>query len=216
MNPIRLMLADDHQLVRKAFALMLDEQPDLKVTGQAANGKELLELIKTNQPDIALLDVDMPVMNGRQCLGIICSRFPGVKVIMLSLHKDPSLMNEYMANGACAYLHKDADPNELLTAIHSVYQEGTYFSKDLSNALLNGLRKEKKSNPFFDEPALSNKEMAVLKELCDGKTNQEIADKLHISINTVGFHRNNIYSKTKSHNIAELMKYSIRNGLISV
>lgn len=125
-------------------------------------------------------------------------------------------MSEYMANGAAAYLHKDADPEDLLQAIRSVYREGTYFSKELSKALLTGIRKEKQSNPFFGEPVLSAKEIAVLKELCDGKTNQEIADTLHISINTVGFHRNNIYTKTKSHNIAELMKYSIRNGLIYV
>lgn len=210
------MLADDHQLVRKAFALMLDEEHDLKVTGEASNGKELLELMKEDKPDIVLLDIDMPVMNGRQCLGLICARFPDVKVIMLSLHKDPALMNEYMANGASAYLHKDSDMDDLLQAIRSVYREGTYFSKELSKALLKGIRKERKSNPFFDEPSLSNKEIAVLKELCDGRTNQEIADRLHISINTVGFHRNNIYAKTKSHNIAELMKYSIRNGLINV
>lgn len=210
------MLADDHRLVRMAFAALLDEQPDLNMIGQAGNGKELLELIKADKPDMVLLDIDMPVMDGRQCLGIIRSRFPEVKVIMLSLHKDPALMSEYMANGASAYLHKDADMEDLLLAIRTVQREGIYFSKELSKALLTNIRKEKKSNPFFDEPALSNKEMAVLKELCDGQTNQEIADKLHISINTVGFHRNNIYSKTKSHNIAELMKYSIRNGLISV
>lgn len=216
MKPIRLMLADDHRLVRMAFTLMLDEQPDLKMIGHAGNGKELLELMKADTPDLVLLDIDMPLMNGRQCLGLIRSRFPDVKVIMLSLHKDPALMNEFMANGASAYLHKGADMEELLDAIHSVQREGVYFNQDLSKALLRGLRKEKKSNPFFDEPALSTKEMAILKELCDGRTNQEIADRLHISVNTVGFHRNNIYSKTKSHNIAELMKYSIRNGLINV
>lgn len=210
------MLADDHQLVRKAFTMMLDEQPDLKMIGHAGNGKELLALIKADQPDIVLLDIDMPVMNGRQCLGLIRSKFPDVKVIMLSLHKDPALMSEYIANGASAYLHKDVDMEDLLEAIRSVHKEGSYFSKDLSKALLAGIRKEKKSNPFFDEPVLSDKEIVVLKELCDGKTNQEIADILHVSINTIGFHRNNIYSKTKSHNIAELMKYSIRNGLISI
>jgi len=210
------MLADDHQLVRKALSLVLNEQPDLNMIGHASNGKELLALLKADQPDIVLLDIDMPIMDGRQCLGLIRSRFPEVKVIMLSLHKDPALMSEYMANGAAAYLHKDSDIEDLLLAIRTVHREGTYFSKELSKALLTNIRKDKKSNPFFDEPILSSKEMAVLKELCDGKTNQEIADRLHISINTVGFHRNNIYSKTKSHNIAELMKYSIRNGLISV
>lgn len=210
------MLAEDHQLVRKAFTLMLDEQADLKMIGHAGNGKELLELMKTGVPDIVLLDIDMPIMNGRQCLGLIRSKFPDVKVIMLSLHKDPALMNEFMANGASAYLHKDVDMEDLLEAIRTVHKEGVYFNQELSRALLNGLRKEKKSNPFFDEPALSSKEMTVLKELCDGKTNQEIADTLHVSINTIGFHRNNIYSKTRSHNIAELMKYSIRNGLISI
>jgi two-component system nitrate/nitrite response regulator NarL len=216
MDHIRIMLADDHQLVRKAFALMLDAQPGMEITGHAGNGKELLELIKAKQPNVILLDVDMPVMSGRQCLGIIKLRFPDIKVIMLSLHKDAALMNECMGNGASAYLHKDVDMEDLIAAIRSVHTEGVYFNKELSKALLAGVRKEKSSHPFFDEQALSEKELVVLKELCEGKTNRDIAGTLHISIHTVGFHRNNIYTKAKCNNIASLMKYAIRNGLVSI
>lgn len=216
MDHIRIMLADDHHLVRKAFALMLDAQPGMKITGHAANGRELLELIKAGQPDLVLLDVDMPIMNGRQSLGIIKLRFPDVKVIMLSLHKDAALMNECMGNGAAAYLHKDIDMEDLIVAIRSVHTEGVYFNKELSKALLTGVKKEKKGNPFFDGQALSEKEIVVLKELCEGKTNRDIADTLHISVNTVGFHRNNIYTKARCNNMASLMKYAIRNGLVSI
>ena len=216
MKHIKIILAEDQQLIREALVALLNDQPDFIVTGQAGNGKELLDLMKRHEPDIVLLDIDMPVMNGYQSLEIIKKRFPEVKVIMLTLHTEYGFMNEFMTKGASAYLSKNIEIDLLFHAINSVYKNGAYFNDEVSNALLSGLRKEKSIHPFFDEQALTPKELVILKALCDGMTNKVIAEVHHISINTVDFHRGNIYTKTKSKNIAELVKYAIRNELVSV
>ncbi len=216
MKQIKIMLADDHQLVREAFASLLNNEPGFEVPASAANGKELLELMKNNLPDLILLDVDMPVMNGMQTLGIIKKRFPDVKVIMLTMHNEPGYINEFMANGANAYLNKNVEIHILFDAIRAVHTEGVYFSKEVSDALLLKLRKEKHVHPFLDEIPLSPKELMVLQELCEGKSNRHIADSLHISISTVDFHRGNIYNKTKCKNVADLVKYAIKNELVKV
>lgn len=216
MSQIKIMLAEDQQLVREALTSLLNDQPDVIVTGQAGNGKQLLELMKQNEPDIVLLDIDMPIMNGYQTLEIIKKRFPDVKVMMLTLHAEHSFMHEFMAKGASAYLSKNIDIELLFEAIQSVHKTGTYFNHELSNALLIGLRKEKSIHPLFHEQVLTPKELLILKALCDGMTNKVIANVYHISINTVDFHRGNIYTKTNSKNIADLVKYAIRNELVSI
>ncbi len=216
MKQIKIMLAEDHQLVREAFTCLLNDEPGIAVTGSAANGKELLELLKVDEPDLVLLDIDMPVMNGRQTLEVIKKRFPNVKVMMLSLHNEPGYINEFMANGANGYLNKNVAIETLFKAIRAVHNEGVYFNKEISDALLNGLKKEKGVHPFFDEHPLTPKELIVLKELCAGKTNKLIADVLHVSINTIDFHRGNIYIKTKCKNVADLVKYAIKNELVKV
>ncbi len=216
MEQIKIMLTEDQLLVRKALVSLLDDQPDFTVTGEAYNGKELIELIKDNEPHIVLLDIDMPVMNGHQTLEVIKKRFPNVKVIMLSMHTEPGFLNEFMSNGASAYLSKSIDIEILFEAIRTVNTEGIYFNKDLARALLNGIKREKTNQLFFNEPPLSSKELVILKELCKGKTNKVIADELHLSINTIDFHRGNIYIKTKCKNIAELVKFAIKQELVSI
>lgn len=216
MEQIKIMLAEDHTLVREAFASAIDSETDFEVIGHASNGRELLDLIKINEPQLVLLDIDMPVMNGKQALEIIKKRFPHIKVIMLSLHQEPGLMNEYMANGANGYLNKNVEIETLFEAIRVVHRDGTYFNKELSMALLAGVRSGKDSPAFYTEQSLTSKELVVLKEICEGKTNKHIADDLHISVNTVDFHRSNIYTKTKCHNIASLVKYAIKHELIRV
>ena len=213
MEQIKIMLAEDHTLVREAFASAIDAETDFNVIGHASNGRELLDLIKADEPQLVLLDIDMPLMNGKQTLEIIKKRFPHIKVIMLSLHQEPGLMNEYMANGANGYLNKNVEIETLFEAIRTVYKDGTYFNKELSMALLASVRM---GPSFFNEQSLTTKELVVLKEICEGKTNKHIADNLHISVNTVDFHRSNIYSKTKCHNIASLVKYAIKHELIRV
>lgn len=213
---IKIILAEDHQLVREAFATLIREQADFSLTEVAANGRELLDLLKIHSPDLILLDINMPVMDGKQCLEMIRKRFPAMKVVILSMHSEPAIMSEFMANGANAYLNKNVDTKTLFEALRTVHQEGVYFNTELSKALLTNLKKGKPGKGFFDQKVLSERELEILKELCEGKTNKAIADSLFISINTVDFHRGNIYMKTKCNNIASLVKYAIKHELISI
>lgn len=213
---IKIVIADDHRLIRKGVKALLENQPKYKVVAEAANGKELLEILATLTPDIVLLDVEMPVMNGRQALGAICKSFPGTRVIMLSLHNEKTLMAEFISAGARAYVSKAVSEETLATAILHVHRSGYYFDQDLSMAMLRELQQEKAINPVLEELALSKREIEILKELCHGKTNKQIADSCNITMTTVNFHRVNIYRKTKSHNITDLIRYGIRNGVVNV
>ncbi|HEY1039070.1 MAG TPA: response regulator transcription factor [Bacteroidia bacterium] len=213
---ITIAIAEDQTLVRKALISLLEENNQVRCIAEAGNGRELLDLLKTQQPHIVLLDIDMPVMNGRQTLELIKKRFPGVKVIMLSIYNDQNYISEFMAMGANAYLPKNSDVEVLMEAIQTVKEKGIYISPAVSNALLNGLRQEKNINPLFDELSLTARETDILKIICEGKTNKEIAEQLHISASTVDFHRGNIYTKTKSKNVTDLVKYAIKNGIITV
>lgn len=213
---IQIMMADDHRLVRKALKYFLEDHPKFNVIGEAANGKELLDQLKGNTPDLVLLDVEMPVMNGRETLEILLRRFPETKVIMLSMHNDLTYMAEFIAMGARAYIAKDSDEEVFIQAILSVHRNGHYFDETSSIAMLRGLQSEKSINPLMNELALSRRETEILKELCHGKTNKEIAEICNITLTTVNFHRTNIYKKTKSHNITDLIRYSIKNGMITM
>lgn len=209
-------MTEDQELMRKSFIALLKQNSAFEVVAEASNGKELLEILKHNLPDIVLLDIEMPLMNGKEALEIIVRRFPGLKVIMLSMHAGPTFIAELMARGARAFLPKGCDPASLFTAIHTVYSEGYYFDKTISEAMLRGLQKEKSINPILDELALSEREVKILKEICDGKTNKDIAEGLCVSVSTIDFHRANIYKKTCSHNITDLLKYAIKNGFVSL
>lgn len=202
--------------MRKSFIALLKEDPALEIVGEASNGKELLELLKSTETDIVLLDIEMPIMNGVEALEVINKRFAEIKVVMLSMHAGAVFVSELMARGARAYLPKNCDADTFFEALHIVHNEGYYFDKSVSQAMLRGLQREKAINPLLDELSLSDREVEILKEICDGKTNKQIAELLKISASTVDFHRGNIYKKTKSKNITDLLKYAIKNGIISL
>jgi DNA-binding NarL/FixJ family response regulator len=213
---IRILLAEDQQLVRKGLVSLIEEEPDMTIIGEAGNGKEVLEFLKLATPDVILLDIEMPRMNGKEALEIIQKRFPENKVIMLSMHFDAAYINEFMVRGARGYLAKGCDPDTLFEAIRTVKKDGHFFGEAVAKAMLNGLQKEKTIAPLLNEIALSDREISILKEICDGKTNKEIAASLRISASTVDFHKQNIYRKTNSNNVTELVKYAIKNSIVSL
>lgn len=213
---IKLIIAEDQELLRKSFISLLKEDPSIEIIGEAANGKELLDLLKYQDPDIVLLDIEMPVMNGIEALNIIMKRFPDVKVVILSMHTGTAFISELMTRGARAYLPKNCDADTLFEALHTVNSEGYYFDKCVSEAMLKGLQKEKSINPLLDELALSEREIDILKRLCAGKTNKEISKSLKISVSTIDYHRGNLYRKTKSKNLIDLLKYALKNGMVSL
>lgn len=213
---ISIILADDHRLVRKGLKAFLEDHLKLRIIAEAGNGKELLELLEHQRPDIVLLDMEMPVMNGSEALGLISRRFPGTKVILMSLYNEISYMSEFSAMGARAYVPKGSHEDVLIRAILNVYRDGYYFDPASSLKVLKGLRAERSLHPLQGGLALSKRETEILKELCSGKTNREIADICNIAFTTVSFHRSNIYKKTRSHNISDLIRYSIQNGIVDL
>lgn len=211
---ISIILTEDQELMRKSLAALINDFPEFSVIGEAPNGKELLRLLKTSTPDIVLLDIDMPVMNGNETLDILNVRFPEVKVIMLSMYNEEGVILDFMTRGARAYLPKGCDVEMLTTTIESVHRNGYHFSDHVSKAMLNGVMRDRSLSHIAGELALTDREMEIVKELCEGKTNKEIANQLKVTTRTVDFHRANIYAKTKSRNVAELVKYAIRHGVV--
>jgi DNA-binding NarL/FixJ family response regulator len=212
---IKVAIAEDMELMRKSLVSLLEDYKIFEVVGEAANGKELLSLLKTVTPDIILLDIEMPIMNGMEALSILSVKYPAIKVIILSMHINDTLIVDFMTKGAKAYLAKGCNVDTLIETIKQVHTNGFSFSNQVSKAMLNNVMKERTINPFLDELALTERELEIVHELCEGKTNKEIANHLKITVRTIDFHRSNIYAKTKSRNLAELVKYAIKSGLVS-
>lgn len=211
---VRVMVAEYQQLMRTALVSLLNEDKRIKVTGEAENGKKVLDLLQHDKTDVVLMDLEMPVMNGKESLCIIRKKFPDIKVIILSMYDEESLVIDLITHGASAYLSKGCSSTVLSEAILTVYKEGAYFDRQVSRAMYSGLLRQKSINPLMDELSLSKRELEIMQELCKGKTNKEIADMFKISCSTVDFHRSNIYKKTKSKNITDLVKYAIKHKLI--
>lgn len=211
---IRLAIAEDQELMRKSLIALLNDFEEFTVIGEAPNGKELIQMLKSNRPDIVLLDIEMPVMNGYETIEIVGLRFPDVKVIVLSMFSDDGTIMDFMTRGARAYLPKGCDVNLLVNTIKAVHSTGYHFSDKVSRAMLNSNLRQRAVNPLAGELALTNRELEIVRELCNGKTNKEIASTLKVTPRTVDFHRTNIYAKTKSRNLADLVKYAIRHGVV--
>ena len=211
---IRLAIADDQPLFRRAFVLLLRDMPDVQVMFDSANGEELLTGLKGNEVDIVLLDLEMPVMDGVEALRRTREEHPQVKVIVLSTHDDERSIIRMMELGANGYVLKTAEPDELENAIRSVKDSGYFFNDIVSREMLQGLVKKAKVRPVFNEvDPLTERELEVLRAICQEMTTTEIAGKLFLSPRTVEFHRNNILLKTGARNVAGLVVYALTKGL---
>lgn len=211
---IRIALADDHILVRKGFISLLKEDSRISITGDADNGRQLLDLLKYNDTDIILLDLDMPVMNGDEAMSIILARYPHLKIIILSSHYNQTTVADYMRKGASAYLSKFIHPDTLLDAVYSVFENGRYFDFESANAILNRLQNESAPNGLTRK-CLSARETEILKLLCEHKTTKEIAGFLKITERTVTFHRQNLYKKTNCKRVTQLITFVKDQGIIN-
>lgn len=216
MKPtIKLIVAEDHELVRKAFINLIHGSQGIDVIDEASDGKELLHLLKVKSPDIVLLDYRMPVMDGREALQIIKAKNPEIKVIMMSVHDDNDLVMDFIAKGANGFISKSSNTDILFTAIQRTYTEGNYFDPKLSQHMANGIMNRNKPQKYKKE-GLSERELSVLREICNGSTNKGISERLYISTSTVDFHKSNIYRKTNCKCIVELVKYAFKHGIIHV
>ena len=212
-QPIRLLLADDHQLFRRGLASIISTFDGIELKGEANNGKELIDLVEQEEPDVVLMDLKMPVMDGIEATTYLRATRPAVKIIVISMFHEDEFVIRLVKLGAHGYLLKNSDPEEVERAIRSVVRNDFYFNDHVSQALLRGTS-QKRANPGFDEsPQLTEREVEVVKLVCKEYTNGEIADMLCLSVRTVEGHRKSILKKIEAKNTAGMIVYAMNNGL---
>jgi DNA-binding NarL/FixJ family response regulator len=211
---IKVALADDHVLVRAGLTQIINKHEDMEVMVEASHGKELLDLLESKPVDVVLLDLDMPVMDGKTTLEHICRDFSEIRVIILSVHHHDSFIVHMMEAGAHGYLLKESEPEEVIKAIRTVMSDGLYFNDKVSRALLGGVSKSKSPHSPLIGESLNERELEVLVLICNEKTTQQIADELFLSPKTIEGYRKSLLQKTGTKNAAGIAIYAMKNGLI--
>lgn len=215
MRTIKTALVDDHALFREGIALLLSRVDEIELIFDASSGEELMEKLKTKIPDVLLLDLDMPGMNGIDTYKFVHDRYPEVRVLVLTMHKEERMIAYLMELGVNGYLLKDTDREELAKAIVTVYEEGMYFNDRTAQAMLGGLKRKTKTPPKLgQEIILSRREQQVLELIAEGFSNKEIGEKLFISTRTVDGHRTSLLQKFNVHNTAKLIMEAVRKGFL--
>jgi DNA-binding NarL/FixJ family response regulator len=217
MNPIRVLLAEDHNVVREGLRLLLNAQPDIRVIGEATNGRQAVALARESCPDVAVLDISMPDLDGLQAAGLIRTECPRTQALILTMHESDAYFFRAVEAGAAGYLLKKAASEDLISAVRAVAQGEAFFYPSMARKLLEGYLKHGRSGlpagpSGYDE--LSDREREVMFLLVRGLSNQEIADKLVVSPSTAQTHRTHILRKLGLETTIDLVRYAIRHGFI--
>jgi two-component system response regulator NreC len=216
MNPIRVLLADDHTLIRAGLRMVVVSQPDFTVVGEASDGREAVALAEQLKPDVVVMDIGMPSLNGIEACRQIHDSLPGSQVIMLSMHSDEGYVLRALKAGAKGYMLKDSAEADLASAIRAVTAGKSFFSPAVSKILLEDyMRKLKRTGAEDSFDLLSPREREVLQLVAEGKSSKEVANLLSLSVYTVETHRAKLMQKLNLHNIPELILYAVRKGVIS-
>ena len=213
---IRIILADDHKVVREGLCSILEREADMEVIAQAENGRRAVELARELSPNVIVMDVSMPDLNGLEATRQITNDESKIKILALSMHSDRGFVAEMLKAGACGYLLKDSPAKEVISAIRTVVKKGIYLPPSLANLVVEDfIRKpsKAKSGAFS---VLTAREREVLQLLAEGKSIKQAAALLHVSMSTIDTHRRNIMEKLDVYSVAELTKYAIREGLTSL
>ena len=212
--PIRVLLADDHTIVRKGLLSILEDEADLEVVGEAEDGREAIDRTKQLRPDVLVIDISMPLLTGLEATRQIKAQFPEVEVIVLTVYDNEEYVFQVLRAGASGYLVKKAAPEELIMAIRAVSRGESYLSPSISRTVIDEyVRKAEASSQPDDIDLLTNREREVLQLIAEGHTNKDIGKLLHISVKTVQAHRGNVMEKLGLHSAAELTRYAISKGL---
>ena len=215
LKPVRILIADDHTIVRQGLARMLEEQADLKVIGEATNGQDAVEKALELKPDIAILDIAMPRMNGIEAAKRIRKRLPETKIIILSMYSHEHYIDELLETGVSGYLLKDSSGRDIINAIHAALKDETFLSPYISKKLIESYLSPTKNSPRIERfKQLTNREREVFQLIAEGHTTRQIAEMLFISISTVKSHRNKIMDKLDIDSSVKLVHFAIKLGLV--
>ena len=213
---IKILLADDHRIMRSGLRSLLDKEPDMEVVAEAENGRMTVQLARKLSPDVVIMDITMPDLNGIEASRQILSEAPDIKVVALSMHSDEQFVMEMLDAGASGYLLKDCALGELCLAIRAVVANQNYLSPGIASIVVKDYRREwSRAEPRVSS-MLTPREREVLQLVAEGKTSKKIASRLHVSMKTVEAHRHQIMDKLGIHSVAELTKYAIRKGITSL
>lgn len=212
----KILIADDHDIVRKGLRTLIEQQPDMEVVGEANNGRTTLRLVQKLKPDVVIMDITMPDLNGIEATRQISAEMPDTKVIALSMHTNRLFVEKMLRAGASGYLTKDCDIKELLRAVRAVVKGQNYLSPTITSCALEAYKLRFSPKDPKDIPYLTPREREVLVFLVDGNTAKEIASKLYVSVKTVEAHRRNIMTKLGIKSLAGLTRYAIREELTSL
>lgn len=206
---------DDHEVVRKGMKALLEDEESIQIIGEAVNGKDAIVKVQDLNPDIVLLDINMPEMNGIEAAKVISQKHSKSKVLVFSMHNNEDYILKSIENGVMGYLLKDSDKDEILKAIETIHNGGKYFPTNISSILINAIqtKKSEKTKKTIVVGNLSKKEIQILKLIASGMRSKEIAEKLDLSIRTVSNHRANMLRKTSLTNTAELIRIASEEGL---
>ncbi len=216
MKPIRILLADDHTVMRRGLRLLLESQADFKVVGEAADGREAVAQTESTTPDVVVLDITMPNLSGIEAAQRITATLPRTAIIFLSMHSDEGYVLRALKSGAKGYLLKDSAEGDLIEAIRAVSEGKTFFSGEISKMLVEDYIREIRARGVEDTyELLTSREREILQLLAEGKSNKDIAGLLNLSLHTVETHRRNLQEKLNLHSFAELILYAVRKRIIS-
>jgi len=213
---IKVLIADDHQIVRQGLRTLLEREPDLEVVAEAENGRSTVRLARESHPEVIIMDVAMPDMNGIEATRQIISEMPKVKVIALSMYADRRFVANMLKAGASGYLLKDCASEELVRAIRVVLTHKTFLSPGVADIVVKDYVQAPLGSEVSAFSVLSNREREVLQLMAEGRSTNQIAECLHVSVKTVETHRQQMMQKLKMHSVAELTKYAIREGLTTL
>jgi two-component system, NarL family, response regulator NreC len=216
MKPIRILLADDHNIMRNGLRLLLERQPGFQVVGEASDGRQTVEMSEALKPDVIVLDIAMPNLNGIEAARQIAGKLPDTAIVILSMHSDESYVLRALKAGARAYLLKDSAELDLIGAIKAVTDGKAFFSPAISKMLVEDYMRRMQQRGVEDSyELLTTREREILQLLAEGKSNKDVANVLNLSLYTVETHRGNMMQKLNLHSVPELILYAVRKGVIS-